>query len=246
MSQLFKILSLLSLGFVALSMETSAKKNKSLMVIALPQSTLLPMTLTSTQDWLFSNIEMAAVNDSGILSNLKLELLLVDSGSVMCAYCPYSGNVLEVIANLTWSDRLTDVLGIVGLVHPSVLNALRLFQLPVVSLIHFSGLPHSSNTFYMTASTSTLVESILSLATVIGGDNIGVITEESNMFYHGLSVELISELDHHPNLAATISLSVRNGREDHVISDVIIAADTRVLFLSMSSHLVEGALSCLQ
>ena len=240
MSQLFinfKILSLLSLAFVALSMETLVnRKNESIMVIALPQSTSLP---TSTRGKIVSSIEMVtfnASNDSKVLSNMELVLLHVDSGSVMCAYCPYLGNVLEVIANLTWNHKFADIIGILGLVHPSVLNALRLFQLPVVSLIHFSGLPPISNTFYMAVSSSTIVESILSIATVIGGDNIGVITEESNTFYHGLSIELVSKLEHQPNLTATSSSSIRNGNENHVIND-IISTDTRVVFFSMSSHL---------
>ena len=231
----FKILSLLSLAFVTLSIETN--KNESLLVIVLPQSTLMPMIFASTHDEILSSIEMATVsinNDSRILSNVKL--VSVDSGSVMCTYCPYSGSMLEVVANLTWNDRFADILGIVGLVHPSVLNALRLFQLPVVSLIHFSGLPHILNTVYMTVSTSTLVESILSLATVIGVDNFGVITEENNTFYQRLSIELLSKLEHHPNLTATISSPIHNGNENHVISD-IIATDARVLFLSMSSPL---------
>ena len=245
MSQLFnnlKIVSLLlSLLFVVLSVETN--KNESLLIVALPQRNTmwLPMTSRSTQDEILSSIEMTIIdinNDSRILSNVKLVLLSVDSGSVMCTYCSYSGNVLEVIANLSWNDKFGNVLGIVGLVHPDVLNTLwsTSFQLPIVSLIHFSGLPYISSTYYLTVSTSTLVESVLALATAIGSNSIGVITEEGNTFYHRLSTELVSKLEHHLNLTITISSSIHNGNENHVISDVI-AADARVLFLSMSSYL---------
>lgn len=157
----------------------------------------------------------------------------------MCSYCSYSGNVLEVIANLTWSEKFGNhnALGIVGIVHPDVLYTLRStsFPLPVVSLIHFGGLPYISSTYYMTVSTSTLVESILTLASAIGSNSIGVIAEEGNTFYHRLSTELVSKLKHHPNLTITLPSSVHNGNGNHVISDVI-AADARVLFLSMSPH----------
>ena len=245
MSQLFsnlKIVSLLlSLVFVVLSVETN--KNESLLIFALPQynTMWLPMISRSTQDEILSSIEMIIIdinNDSRILSNVKLVLLSVDSGSVMCTYCSYSGSVLEVIANLTWNDMLGNTLGIVGLVHPDVLNTIRStsFQLPVVSLIHFSGLPYISSTYYLTVSTSTLVESVLALATAIGSNSIGVIAEEGNTFYHRLSTELVSKLEHHPNLTITIYASIHYGNEYRVISDVI-AADARVLFLSMSSYL---------
>ena len=232
-----KVISLHLLIFVVLSMETN--KNKSLLIVALPRDVLMPVISWGTQEEILSSIEMAIVdinNDSSILSNTRLMLLVVDSGLVMCSNCPYSGNVLAVIANLTWNGRFADVLGIVGLVHPYVLNTLRSFQLPVVSLIHFSGLPYISSMFYMTASTSTLVESVLALATNIGSVNIGVITEEQNTFYYRLSTELLSKLEHHSNLTITISSTIHDGNEKRVIND-IIAADTKVIFLSMNSYL---------
>ena len=61
-----------------------------------------------------------------------------------------------------------------------------------------------------------------------------MITEEGNTFYHRLSTELMSKLEHHSNLTITISSHIHNG---NVINDIISAADVRVIFPSMSSHL---------
>ena len=238
MSNILKIVSLLlSLASVIISAETN--KSESLLIVALPQQHT--MISRSTQDEILSNIEMTVIdinNDSRILSNVRLVLLSVDSGSVICTYCSYSGTVLEVIANLTWSAKFGNVLGIVGMVHPDVLNILQSapFPLPVVSLIHFSALADISTTYYLTVSTSSLVESVLALASAIGSNSIGVIAEEGNTFYHRLSTELVSKLKHHPNLTLAISASFHNGNENHIITD-IVAADARVFFLSMSSHL---------
>ena len=57
----------------------------------------------------------------------KLTPLVVDSGLVMSLDNPYSGNVLEVIANLT--SRNARIVGIAGLLHPSILGILQSLQL---------------------------------------------------------------------------------------------------------------------
>ena len=81
---------------------------------------------------------------SGIIGN-KLILLTADSGLVTSTDYPYSGNVLEVIANLT--SQNARILGVVGLLHPKLLAILQSFQLCIASLIHFSGIPLASNHF---------------------------------------------------------------------------------------------------
>ena len=63
-----------------------------------------------------------------------------DSGLGGANVEPYSGNVLEMVANLTWEDN--DIIGTVGLLHPSTV-ILRAFQLPIVSLIHYVQTVHS-------------------------------------------------------------------------------------------------------
>ena len=81
---------------------------------------------------------------SGIIGN-KLILLIADSGLITSTDYPYSGNVLEVIANLT--SQNTRIFGVVGLLHPKLLATLQSFQLCIASLIHFSGIPLASNLF---------------------------------------------------------------------------------------------------
>ena len=95
---------------------------------------------------------------SGIPSK-KLTLLVIDSGLVMSSDSPYSGNMLEEFVNLT--SHNASIMGVVGILHPKLLAILQSFQLRIASLIHFSGVPSVPNVIYMTASSSTAINSFL-------------------------------------------------------------------------------------
>ena len=155
------ILSLLSLQCCL-----SSAKSESILIIALPQSDtevsaswergeeILPGVLAAIEE---------AKNDS---LSFNLSLVTATSGQVTRYDFPYSGNVLEIITNLTWQERASDIIGITGVLHPNVLALISRFQLPIASLVHFDNIPGlhiSSSLQYMTASTSILTDSILTL-----------------------------------------------------------------------------------
>ena len=176
-------------------------------------------------------------NYSNILPHSKLKLLEVDSGNVTCDECHYSGKVLEMIANLTWQNRFHEIIGITGVLHPNTLLTLWKFSLPVVSLIHFSGIPYSPNVIYMTASTSTLTDSIIAFMVSINRSSIGVITENHHSYFYRVSDNLISRIKYHSNFTINIPLYVQVDRKIHDNSFInkIISTNLQVLFLSTSS-----------
>ena len=65
-----------------------------------------------------------------------MSLVVADSGSLISFDSPYSGNVLNVIANLT--SKSTRIVGVAGFFHPKLVAILQSFQLRIASLIHFS------------------------------------------------------------------------------------------------------------
>ena len=149
---------------------------------------------------------------SGLVRGSILSLVFADSGLIISSDYPYSGNLLEVVANLTLQKA--KVVGVAGLLHPSLLVILQPFQLQIASLIHFSGVPSSSNVIYMTASSSTLVDSFLAFMKVMSQTRIGIITEINNSFHLKFLHEVISKvyvsfnipiaLGHHQELFASI------------------------------------------
>ena len=54
-------------------------------------------------------------NDSDILKDMNFELITASSSSVFSDSDPYSGNVLEVVANLPWQNK--SIIGIAGLIN---------------------------------------------------------------------------------------------------------------------------------
>ena len=169
------LFSLLSLQLRCLS----AAKRESILIIALPQSDsevsaswergeeIRPGALAAIEE---------ANNDS---LSFNVSLVEATSGPVSRYDFPYSGNVLEIIANLTWQERSSDIIGIAGVLHPNVLAVISRFQLPIISLTHFDPGPHNirSSVQYMTASTSTLTDSILTFMKEIQPRKIKIITE---------------------------------------------------------------------
>lgn len=74
--------------------------------------------------------------DHSVIVGSKLILLIADSDPVTSTDYPYSGNVLEVIVNLT--SQNARVLRVVELLHPKLLAILQSFQLRIASLINFA------------------------------------------------------------------------------------------------------------
>ena len=176
-------------------------ESESVIIIALPQSDtevsaswergeeILPGALAAAKE---------VLNNDSLLFSLRL--IEANSGPVTRYDFLYSGNVLEVIANLTWQNRVADIIGIAGLLHPSVLVTLSRLQLPIASLLHFNKIPYH-NIYYMTASTSTLTDSILTFLTEMHPKKIGIITEINQPYYSMISNELSTK--------ANISLNIQ-------------------------------------
>ena len=78
-------------------------------------------------------------------SYLNLTVIEAGSGLVTRYNLSYSGNVLEIIANPTQQNRVSDIMGIAGVLYPNVLAVLNKFQRPIASLVHFSKTPINSN-----------------------------------------------------------------------------------------------------
>ena len=168
-------------------------------------------------------------NDSEL--NICLKLLVADSGHVTSSDYSYSGNVMEVVANLTLQNRFANIIGIAGVLHPIVLLALKSFKLPIASLIHFSGITYSPSMFYMTASTSVVTDSIVALMNNFNEDTIGLITESYHSYYLRVSNQL--------NKKARVSLYIQIGQQSnkHKLSEIttrISRASLKLIFLSAS------------
>ena len=130
-------------------------QNKSILILSLPQR------LDSEQIWSWESQQVSlhgALLSNDIINNdsnpLSFELITADSGVITRYDDPYSGNMLQVIADLTWNNRLNHIIGIVGFIHPELLLTLQKSHIPIASLVHFGTLP---NITYLTASILTLV-----------------------------------------------------------------------------------------
>ena len=220
----FVIFSLI-LSLHSSSLLATERDGKSLLILALPNDVNISV---ERQDLILHLSRGGEGNNSNmILPNSTVSV--VDSGHVMCCFCQYTGDVLNTIANLTLHNRLKNVIGIAGFIHPSVLQAIQTFRLPTVSLIHFSGVPYVSTTYYMTASTSMLVDSIFALVKSINGNSVGVVTDSQSSYYTRLSRELLSRVEF-TNLTVSIDTN------DSVIND-IVSANAKAVFLSMSASI---------
>ena len=118
---------------------------------------------------------------SGLVQGNKLTLVIADSGLVTSSDYLYSGNVLEIIANLTVQN--VEIIDVAGVLHPNTLGILQSLQLRIASLIQFNGIPNIPNVVYMTASTSTVIDAFLASMKVISQSRIGIITEINNSFH---------------------------------------------------------------
>ena len=122
---------ILLLSLLSLQCYLRSGKCGSIITIVLPQSDtevsaswergeeILPGALTAIEEARNSSL------------SFNLTLVVATSGPVTRYDLPYSGNVLEVIANLTWQKRVSDIIGIAGILHPNVLAVFNRFQLPI-------------------------------------------------------------------------------------------------------------------
>ena len=206
-------------------------QNKSILILSLPQR------LDSAQIWSWECQQVSlygALLSNDIINNdsslHSLELITADSGVITRYDDPYSGDVLQVIANLTWNSRLNHIIGIVGFIHPELLLTLQKFHIPIVSLVHFGTLP---NITYLTASTLTLADSLLQFMQTINQTRFGLITELHNSYFPSVSQQLLAKTIN--SSLISIKPYVQIGFR-HVISNVvdeIAAANVRSIILSV-------------
>ena len=210
-------------------------KNESILIVALPLTVNSELTLSWERGLEILPGALAAAeiinNDSSLL---PLKLLVADSGPVTRYDHPYSGNVLEVIANLIWQKRHADIIGIAGLLHPDELVSLSNFHFPAIfSLIRISESFNLSNVFYMTAPISTLADSVIAFVKAINQTKTGLITELHHSYFFDVSNELICRFSGSPNVSLSLYLQV--GREYPVsqVVDEIVSTNTQIIVLSV-------------
>lgn len=215
--------------------------NESVLVIALPQiitgSNEISVSWERGQEILPGALEAVdRINSehSGIVQGSKLELVIADSGLVTSYNYPYSGNVLEVIANLT--SQNARILGIAGLLHPSLVDILHAFHLQIVSLVHFNGVPSASlNVSYMTAFSSTIIDSFLAFMKVTNQTRIGIITEINNSFHLRFLHKVISKV----NISFSISIALGHHQESFSsIVKTVASYNVYIIVLNVSPFLV--------
>ena len=146
-------------------------KDEPILIIALPKSDTAEVSASWERGGeilpgAFKAIHKAKNN------SLSLNLTLFVATSARYGF-PYSGNVLEIIVNLIRQKRVSDIIGIAGAFHPYTLDIIGGFQLhvPTSSLIHSDEAPHGSSIHYLTASISTLADSILAFLNVVHPKN---------------------------------------------------------------------------
>ena len=188
----------------------SLAKSEPILIIALPQSdhTKVPASWERGEEILPG--VLAAIDEVKNNSS-NFTVIEVTSGPVTSYGLSYSGNVLKVIANLAWQNRISDIIGIAGVFHPNILAVLNRFQRPIVSLVHFNKIPLNS-IHYTTASVSTLTDSIIAFLKELHPRKIGIITElkqpylvVSNEFSTKSNVRLHHEYHgHHTSVSDSI------------------------------------------
>ena len=160
----------------------------------------------------------------------KLTLLIANSGQVMSSNNPYSGNVLEVIANLTLQN--VRIIGVAGLLHPNILTILQSSQLLIASLIDVNGKVSSSNVIYMTASSSTVINSFFAFMKVMNQSRIGIITEVNNLFHLKFLHKVISKIN------VSVSIPIALGQSFADVIETIASSNVYVIVLNISPFLV--------
>ena len=200
----------LSLFLSLLQCSVKFSKSEPILIIPLPQSDHTEVSASWERGEEILPGALAAINETKN-NSLNFTVIEVTSSPVTSYGLSYSGNVLEVIASLTWQNRTSDIIGIAGVFHPNVLAVLNRFQRPIVSLVHFNKTPLNS-IHYTTASVSTLTDSIIAFLKEVHPRKIGIITElkqpylaVSNEFSTKSNVRLHHEYHgHHTSVSDSI------------------------------------------
>ena len=200
----------LSLLLSSLLSLLSLAKSEPILILALPQSDHTEVSASWERGEEILPGALAVIDEAKNNSS-NFTAIEVTSGPVTSYGLSYSGNVLEVIANLAWQNRTSDIIGIAGVFHPNILAVLIRFQWPIVSLVHFNKIPLNS-IHYTTASVSTLTDSIIAFLKEVHPRKIGIITElkqpylaVSNEFSNKSNVRLHHEYHgHHMSVSDTI------------------------------------------
>ena len=209
-------------------------ENRSVLILAKPQSFLSEQSLNYGQrqeilSEAFDNVVGIINNDSSLHS---LELITADSGVVTRYDDPYSGNVLQVIANLTWNNRLNHIIGIVGFIHPELLLTLQKFHIPIASLVHFGTLPNITY-LSVTASTFSLADSLLQFMQTINQTRFGLITELHNSYFLSVSQQLIAKTKNSSLISIKPYVQIGFRYMISNVVDEIAAANVRSIILSV-------------
>ena len=207
-----------------------AGKGESIVIIALPQSDTEVSASWERGEEIRPGAVAAIEEAKNNFLSFNISLVEATSGPVSRYDLPYSGNVLEIIANLTWQERASDIIGIAGVLHPNVLEATSRFQLPIISLIHFDPGPHNirSSVQYMTISTLTLTDSILTFMKKMQPRKIKIITEIKQPYW-----KVSSQLSTKANISLDTEII---DKYQTLISDIanrVYTSNTHVVLLSV-------------
>ena len=227
------ILHLLSMCYFIVS----GINNESILVVALPHVSSGGISVSWERGQEILPGALAAVdhinNGHSSIPNKKLTLLVIDSGLVMSSDSPYSGNVLEKFVNLT--SHNASIMGVVGILHPELLAILQSFQLRIASLVHFSGVPSVPNVIYMTASSSTVIDSFLAFMKVNSQARIGIITEINNSFHLRFLHDILSKV----NVSFSIPIVLGHHQESLAsIINTVVSSNVYIIVLNVSPFLV--------
>ena len=126
----------------------SLAKSEPILIIALPQSDHTEVSVSWERGEEILPGALAAIDEAKYYSS-NFTVIEVTSGPLTSYGLSYSGNVFEVIANLAWQNRISDIIpGIAGVFHPTILGVLNRFQQPIVSLVHFNKNPTKFHTLH--------------------------------------------------------------------------------------------------
>ena len=237
-----KLRIILSLLSVYPTMVNGKSTSESVLVVALPEigSSKISASWERGHEILpgaFIAVERMNSGSRLVGGSGKLALVIADSGQVMSYDYSYSGNVLEVLANLTWQN--TSIVGIAGLLHPNLLVTLQSFQLPIASLIHFNGIPSYPNIIYVTASTTTLIDSILVFVKTIKQTRICVITEIENSYH----LQFLHEVNTKVNVWLSIPIALGHHQQTFAgIVKSVAASNVYTILLNVSPFLAVSIL----
>ena len=119
----------LSLFLSLLQCSVKLSKSEPILIIVLPQSDHTGVSASWERGKEILPGALAAINETKSNSeSSNFAAIEVTSGPVTSYCLSCSGNVLEVIANLAWQNRTSDIIGIAGVFHPNILAVLNRFQ----------------------------------------------------------------------------------------------------------------------